>query len=115
MRPTGFKELILPQFYVRPFMAEILSDRSRRKDIESKIHSKTLTFMHEDEPAEVFSENFLNIPVTTDTINASASEGIFQEALYPESIAELRAVNNQLYSYLLNCGLENIKNEPSTE
>ncbi|GFY38264.1 WD repeat-containing protein 18 [Trichonephila inaurata madagascariensis] len=86
-----------------------------RKCIESKIHSKTLTFIHENEPAEIFSENLLNTPVTTAiTTIESASEGIFQEALYPESIEELRSVNNQLYSYLLKCGLEKITDEPSS-
>ncbi|GFS56997.1 WD repeat-containing protein 18 [Trichonephila inaurata madagascariensis] len=115
MRPIGLKELVLPQFHVRPFMKEIISDRSVRKCIESKIHSKTLTFIHENEPAEIFSENILNTPVTTPiTTIESASEGIFQEALYPESIEELRSVNNQLYSYLLKCGLEKITDGPSS-
>ncbi|GFW00779.1 WD repeat-containing protein 18 [Trichonephila clavipes] len=80
------------------------------------IHAKTLTFMHEDEPDEVFTENLLNTPVTTTaTVDKSTSESKFQDAVCPETIAGLRTVNNQLYSYLLKCGMEKIQNYPSSE
>lgn len=114
MKPTGISELILPQFFIRPFKKEI-THGSERKYIESKIHSKTLTLMHEDKPAEILSENLLNTSFKkTDAIKASACEDIFQESVHMDSIAELRKVNNQLYSYLINRGFDSITGESSS-
>ncbi|GFU24381.1 hypothetical protein NPIL_644231, partial [Nephila pilipes] len=46
-----------------------------------------------------------------DVVNASVYEDLFQESVYGESVAELRTLNNQLYSFIINRGLDSIKEQ----
>ncbi|GFU30140.1 WD repeat-containing protein 18 [Nephila pilipes] len=103
---------VLPQFYIRPFMKEFSRESSVRKFIESSIRTKTLSLMQEDQPGEIFSENLVNSALKiADVVNASVYEDLFQESVYGESVAELRTLNNQLYSFIINRGLDSIKEQ----